>query len=259
MQLLFATTNRSLCTIPQLETDGVQMKNSTYEKVAGILGGMGPEATVDLLNRIIQLTPATDDNDHVRCIIDNNPKVPSRIKALIEHVGENPGPCMAEMAQKLEEWGADFLCIPCNTAHYYYDYANNAVSIPVVNLIDLTVKHVLKTNPEIKRVGVLCSTAVISTKLYENGFGEMNVEVIYPEESFQTSLLEVIKSIKAGDTGAEVQSSFANIVTNVIEQGSELIVIACTELGIISNNVSFPLADATKILAEEIIARAKQV
>ncbi len=235
------------------------MKNSTYEKVAGILGGMGPEATVDLLNRIIQLTPATDDNDHVRCIIDNNPKVPSRIKALIEHVGENPGPCMAEMAQKLEEWGADFLCIPCNTAHYYYDYANNAVSIPVVNLIDLTVKHVLETNPERNRSSGYMTSTVISTKLYENGFGEMNVEVIYPEESFQTSLLEVIKSIKAGDTGAEVQSSFANIVTNVIEQGSELIVIACTELGIISNNVSFPLADATKILAEEIIARAKHV
>ncbi|OBQ57683.1 cysteate racemase [Halodesulfovibrio spirochaetisodalis] len=235
------------------------MKNTTSEKVAGILGGMGPEATVDLLNRIIQLTPATDDNDHVRCIVDNNPKVPSRIKALVEKVGENPGPCMAEMAQRLEKWGADFLCIPCNTAHYYYDYANNAVSIPVVNLIDLTVARVLENNPNLTRVGILCSTAVISTQLYEKKFAEMNVTVLYPEDSFQEKLLEVIKRIKAGDTDSEVQALFATIVANVLEQGAELIIIACTELGIISTNLTFPSVDAAQILAEEIIARAKQV
>ena len=87
------------------------------ELVAGILGGMGPEATVDLMHRIIAHTDARDDIDHVRCIVDNNPKVPSRIKALLEGGGESPAPCMADMGRRLEAWGADFLCIACNTAH----------------------------------------------------------------------------------------------------------------------------------------------
>ncbi len=86
------------------------------EKVVGIIGGMGPEATVDLMRRIIANTPALDDIDHIRCIVDNNPKIPSRIKALIEADGESPGPVMAAMGKSLEAYGVDFLAIPCNTA-----------------------------------------------------------------------------------------------------------------------------------------------
>ena len=95
--------------------------HTSTEMVPGIIGGMGPEATVDLMQRIIANTSAIDDVDHIRCIVDNNPKIPSRIKAILEQGGENPGPSMAEMARRLEKWGADFLVIPCNTAHYYYD------------------------------------------------------------------------------------------------------------------------------------------
>ena len=119
----------------------------TKEKIVGILGGMGPEATVDLMQRIIRLTPALDDADHIRCIVDNNPKVPSRIKAIIEGGGEDPGPCMAEMGRRLESWGADFLVIACNTAHFYYDAVRDAVTIPVINLIDLVANHVQEHFP----------------------------------------------------------------------------------------------------------------
>ena len=85
-------------------------------KVAGILGGMGPEATIDLMKRVFRATPAQDDRDHVHLLVDNNPQVPSRIQALLEKTGESPGPCLCDMARKLESWGADFLAMPCNTA-----------------------------------------------------------------------------------------------------------------------------------------------
>ena len=78
------------------------------EKVVGIIGGMGPDATVDFMQRIIKLTPAYDDCDHIRMLVDNNPKVPSRIKAIIEKTGQNPTPTMIEMARGLEKQGADF-------------------------------------------------------------------------------------------------------------------------------------------------------
>ncbi len=124
------------------------------EKVAGIIGGMGPEATVDLLQRVIKRTPVLDDKDHIRCIVDNDPKIPSRIKAIIEGKGEDPGPYLAKMARQLESWGADFLAIPCNTAHFYYESIANAVNIPVLNLIQLVVNHVKKTDPFCKKIGM---------------------------------------------------------------------------------------------------------
>lgn len=111
------------------------------EKTAGILGGMGPEATVDLMRRIIAHTDARDDVDHVRCIVDNNPKVPSRIKALLEGDGISPGPCLADMARRLEAWGADFLCMACNTAHMYYGEVKAAVTIPALNMIELAARR----------------------------------------------------------------------------------------------------------------------
>ena len=83
----------------------------------GVLGGMGPTATIDLLQRIIRLTPALDDVDHIRTLVDNNPQVPSRINYLIKRQGENPAPVLVKMAQGLSAQGADFLIMPCNTAH----------------------------------------------------------------------------------------------------------------------------------------------
>jgi aspartate racemase len=125
------------------------------EKIVGIIGGMGPEATVDLMKRVIRATPAADDIDHIRMVVDNNPKVPSRIKALVERTGESPVPCMAEMARRLTAWGVDFLAIPCNTAHYYYDQVRAAVTIPVLNMVDRTTARVIDENPKIRRVGLL--------------------------------------------------------------------------------------------------------
>lgn len=75
------------------------------QKTVGIIGGMGPEATVDIMQRIIQATPANDDQDHLRLLVDNNPKVPSRIRALIEGTGEDPAPVLVQMARDLERWG----------------------------------------------------------------------------------------------------------------------------------------------------------
>lgn len=228
------------------------------EKIAGILGGMGPEATIDLMKRIIEHTPALDDADHVRCIIDNNPKVPSRIKAIIDGNGENPGPCMADMARRLEAWGADFLVIPCNTAHYYYGDVAEAVGIPVVHLIDLVVEKVILGYPDMQKVGLLASTTMLMTKLYETRFMTKGLEVIYPDMPMQDKLFNIIRRVKAGDTGPLVRSDFAKICLHVAEKGSEVCILGCTELGIIGDNLPVRCIDAADVLAREIVAIAKE-
>ena len=224
------------------------------EKVVGILGGMGPEATVDLMKRIIDLTPAKDDCDHLRSIVDNNPKVPSRMKAIIDGDGEDPGPCMAEMGKRLERWGADFLVIPCNTAHHYYQNVAEAVSIPVVHLVDLVVEKVVSENPGIKKAGVLASTAVLITKLYETRFAARGVAVVYPETAVQDDLLGVIKRVKAGETGESVRKDLSDICVHLVSRGAEVGILGCTELGIIGENLPMHAVDAAAVLAHEIVA-----
>ena len=234
-----------------------KMTTTDSEKVVGILGGMGPEATVDLMQRIIRLTPARDDIDHVRCIVDNNPKVPSRIKALIEGNGMDPGPCMADMGRRLESWGADFLVIACNTAHYYYPQVDEATEIPVINLIDLVVRRVRAAHPEEARVGILASTAVIMTGLYEERLREQGAEPVYPDELHQERLFKVITDIKAGNTGPGVREAFAEVCLHLAGKGAKVAVIACTELSVIGDDLPVETVDAAEVLAGEIVAVAK--
>lgn len=229
------------------------------EKIVGILGGMGPEATVDLMQRIIQLTPALDDMDHIRCIVDNNPKVPSRIKAIIEGTGENPGPCMAEMGRRLESWGADFLVIPCNTAHYYHKDVNQAVEIPVIHLIDLVVDVVRQTEHRCRKIGILASPAIKITGLYETRFTPFGIEVIYPDPQPQEELLQVIKSVKKGETGKNIQNSYIRICENLAAKGAETAIVACTELSALRDaRLPMKTLNASQILAMEILQVVKQ-
>ncbi len=113
-------------------------------KVVGVIGGMGPEATVDFLRRIVAATPAQDDADHIRVLVDNNPKIPSRIAALVDGTGEDPLPILIAMAHGLEKQGADFLVIPCNTAHYYLPRIAEAVSIPLLDMVALSIARLPK-------------------------------------------------------------------------------------------------------------------
>lgn len=231
--------------------------NTSTELVPGIIGGMGPEATIDLMQRIIANTNAIDDVDHIRCIVDNNPKVPSRIKAILEKGVGNPGPAMAEMANRLEKWGADFLVIPCNTAHYYYDYVASAVSIPVVHLIDLVVDTILTENPAIREIGVLGSTTIVKTALYETRFSERGVKVVYPEVEIQEKLFEVIRTVKSGKTSGPVAAQFVGICNHLKDKGVSMCILGCTELGVIRTNLPIKSFDAAEILAREIVAIVK--
>ena len=227
------------------------------EKIVGILGGMGPEATVDLMQRIIRLTPALDDADHIRCIVDNNPKVPSRTKAIIEGDGEDPGPCMADMGRRLESWGADFLVIACNTAHYYYDAVQQAVNIPVINLIDLVASHVKANYPNQRKIGILASPAVAMTGLYTQRFSRLGIEDEWPDPDHQAQLLSVIKEIKKGNTGETVRDDYKNVYENLMKKGATLLIIACTELSALGGKFPIKALDAAEILAREIVHVAK--
>jgi aspartate racemase len=231
------------------------------DKVVGIIGGMGPEATVDLQQRVLRATPATDDADHIRMIVDNNPKIPSRIKALIEGTGESPLPVLQEMARKLAAYGADFLAIPCNTAHFYYGKIQSAVNIPVLNMVGLTVEKVRQDNPALKRVGILASRAVVMNELYTGPFRRFGIEVPYPAEVLQEDLMRIIKAVKTGRYSPEERKALTQAAADLFRQGAEILLVACTELSLLSDSLSpsVRLYDTAQVLAEGIVRAAKHL
>src|SRR5690625_3321663 len=120
--------------------------------VAGVIGGLGPEASLDFYARVLRRTPARGDQDHLHLIINSNPRVPNRNEA-IAGTGPLPGPYLADMALALERAGADFLVMACNTAHAWLPDIKRATNLPIINIIDEKVDPTLTTKRGDPRVG----------------------------------------------------------------------------------------------------------
>ena len=228
------------------------------EKVIGILGGMGPEATIDLFYKIIKFTPAEKDQDHLRIIIDNNPKIPDRTAAILGK-GEDPLPALQETARNLEKAGADFIIIPCNTAHYYLPQIQESIRIPILNMIEETAKETQKKNSSIKKVGLLASIGTYKTKIYRQYFKKFNIVVISPEEKDKEEVMNAIYAVKAGDLSNEVKGNIIKIAQKLIDKEAEAIITGCTEIPLIlkEGDVSVPIIDPTRILAKAAVQKAR--
>jgi aspartate racemase len=227
--------------------------------VIGILGGMGPEATVDLMRRVIAATPARDDCDHLHMIVDCNPHVPSRIAALVDGTGASPAPELVRMARRLEAAGAGMLAIACNTAHAYAGDIRAAVPIPLLDMIELTADAVAALTLTRRRIGLLASTAVLRIGLYARALERRGIAVAAPAR--QEQLMEVIRAVKRGDTGQRNRESFARIASELMEDRVDLLLVACTELSVLSDSLGagMPSVDALDVLAREIVHRARGV
>ena len=127
------------------------------EKVIGILGGMGPEATLDCYSKIIASTPAKTDQEHLRVIIDANPKVPDRTAAIIAE-GESPAPILVAGCRTLQQAGADFIIIPCVSAHFFLDEIQQQIALPILSIFDVVAETISSDHPQIKTVGLMGTT-----------------------------------------------------------------------------------------------------
>lgn len=229
------------------------------EKVAGVIGGMGPAATVDFMRRLVAATPAHDDRDHLRVMVDNNPKVPSRIAALIEGTGADPAPALCKMAKGLEAQGADFLVIPCNTAHHYLPAIARSVHIPVLDMVDLSVQKLAAADPRPRRIALLASPAVRLVGLYQKRIEQMGLQAIFPSPDCENRLLEVIMAIKSGKFGTKHRQDYAAVAENLMNAGADAFLIACTELSVIGPplEAACPVLDSLDVLVEATIATAR--
>jgi len=228
----------------------------THEKVVGILGGMGPEATVDIFQKIVHFTNVKKDQEHLHLIIDSNPKIPDRTTS-IKTGDRKIVPALIETASNLEQAGADFIIIPCNTAHYFLEDVVKAINIPIINMIKETVHKVVQAH--ISSVGIMATVGTIQTGLYQNELEKEDIQFILPEIESRGIIMDAITRIKAGDDKKAIAKIFLKEVKGLKNRGANAFILGCTEIPLAFpfDQVKEPVFDATTILAHAAIQFAK--
>lgn len=228
------------------------------EKVVGIMGGMGPEATIDLFAKIVEETHAKSDEDHLRIIIDNNPKMPSRQDAILKG-GESPVPAMVATAENLKNAGADFIIIGANTAHYFYDDVSSQVDLPFLHIIDEAVKELLRVVPNAKKVGVMATTAAVKTKLYDKSCEKFGIEVVPTDERAQNKIHDAIFDFKYNGVTENNVKMAVESAEYLINEGAEALIMGCTEIPLILSEHQFgiPVIDPNDVIGRAVVAYAK--
>jgi len=226
-------------------------------RVVGVIGGMGPEATVDFMSRVIALTPAACDADHVRMIVDNNPKIPDR-QAAIRGDDTEVRSVLTATALQLQASGAEFLVMPCNTAHAFIGDAIEAVSIPFVHIVEETAREIGASHPQVMRVGILATIACRVSGVYQSALQATGKSVIFPSDDDEQECMRLIARIKAGDAGDEVRKRMTVLAERLIDAGAEVVVAGCTEIPLVLTDdvIQVPLISSTEVLAKRTVALA---
>jgi aspartate racemase len=226
-------------------------------KTIGVLGGMGPEATVDFMTKVIAATPARADQDHLHMLVDHNPGVPDRQKAILDGA-EDPAPALARMAARLEAAGAEFLVIPCNTAYVFKDAVAAATSIPLLSIVEVTVDEAKRRVPGIKAVGVLATAGCLAGGVYQRALAAAGIDALTPAEEELAELMELVYAIKAAKHDEAIGQAMARLAGALQDRGAESVIAGCTEIPLVLGQrmLSIPLISSTDVLARATVAHA---
>lgn len=241
--------------------DSGSVSKQNLRRTVGVLGGMGPAATVDFLQRLVEATFATSDQDHIRVLVDSDPSVPDRTAHLLGD-GEDPRPALRRMARGLARAGADLLVMPCNTAHAYAAEIERAVSIPLVDWPGVVADGVQAADRAC--VGILATRGTVVAGIYQRAFGLRGVDVVVPAEPTQDGLMEAIygaDGIKSvGRAGATSRRLLLDAAQQLVSMGADGLVLACTELSVVHGldpvEAAVPVFDAADIVARHVVELA---
>lgn len=212
------------------------------EKTLGVLGGLGPLATVYFMNTVIDMTDAHSDQEHISMIVMNHAAIPDRTDFILDSTKPNPLPMMIEDAKKLQEAGADFIVMPCNTAHFFYEQIQKNITVPMLNIIEETVKFASESTKAIKKLGILATKGTVSAGAYQNMCRKYGLDCAVPSLADEQSLMNIIyNQVKAG-TKVNIDE-FLKITENMKRDGCGAVVLGCTELSIINRDFSLNRAD----------------
>lgn len=254
------------------------------KRTIGIIGGMGPAATCDLYKKIIDITNANLDQDHLHIIVDSNPEIPDRTQYILNYFKqnnlnsnsnnplcnyilanfnisnktiENPLPFILKSAKMLEDDGAEIIAMPCNTSHYFQEIIINSIKSKFISITGSVAQYII--NKKFNKVAILATDGTICADVYGKVFNKHNIDCVYPSCSNQKVIMDIIyKYVKQGNLKdlPLIKDDFLNLIEDLMSAGAQAIVLACTELPIAfrAMNVSgLNIIDTNYILAKTIV------
>jgi aspartate racemase len=223
-------------------------------RLVGVLGGMGPLATVDFMQKVIEATPAARDQDHIPLLIRSFPQVPDRAAAIFEGRDE-PFAHLLDGVRALAASGVELIVMPCNTAHAWYDRLAASIEVPFLHIAD-AVAAVLGTAPP-QPVAVMATAATVRVGFYQRYLSASGRKVVVPNADVQRVISDAIQAVKVGDlTLAKTKADDA--AEAILNLGAERLLLACTELPLAfrSSHYKTVCLDATACLATATVAFA---
>nr|WP_246385160.1 amino acid racemase [Gluconacetobacter asukensis] len=221
-------------------------------KLVGVLGGMGPAATVDFMQQVICSTTASCDQDHVPLLIFSDPTIPDRSRAIIDAMAPSPVRMLCDHAARLEEAGATALVIPCNTAHHFYEQIAGSVTIPVLHIVDAVCQE-LDCFPGLSErdVAIMATAGTLRSRFYEERLARAGYRLMVPTDEEQAVVNEVIRLIKAGEIAA-ARVQVLTVVRDLKARGAGVVILGCTELPLIRDVIGELISyiDSTDALAK---------
>lgn len=223
-------------------------------KTVGIIGGLGPETTTEFYLDLV-FSCQKKDRTHRPSIIIASVPLPYKIEeeAIAKGVGfERISPFLIDEAKRLEKAGADFIIMPCNSLHVFIKDIRNAVKVPVLSIVEETVKFLEKN--KFNKVGIVSTSATIKNKLYENAFEENNIEHETPDDFQQAKMGKIILNLVTGIQNNKDREELLNIIGDFEKKNVDCVVLACTDLQLLIPKIdSLKIFDTMKIFVDATV------
>lgn len=223
-------------------------------KTVGIIGGLGPETTSEFYLDLVFSCQKKDKIARPAIIISSVP-LPYQIEEdliLRSEGAERYIPYLTQEAQRLEKAGADFIVMPCNSLHVFIKEIRAVVSIPVLSIVEETVKFLKREN--MHKVGIVSTSATIKNKLYENAFAENGIEYVVPNELQQARMGKFILNLVVGQQKNRDREELISIINDFEDKGLDCVILACTDLQLlIPSYQNLKIFDTMKIFADATV------
>ena len=226
------------------------MNSMRQKKILGVIGGMGPIATSFFMELVIKMTKAETDQEHLDMIIYNIPSIPDRTSYILDHSKDSPLPVIVDIARKLEEQGAEFLAMPCCTAHYFQDELVKTIRKPFVNIIKATVEYLKERG--ITKVGIMATDGTMSTGLFEKELEAQGMVPVRPSAQRQKDVMHVIYDNVKANRPVDMEC-FHRAGNEMKANGAQAIILGCTELSLVKRDYDIGpgYIDAMEVLAQK--------
>lgn len=226
-------------------------------RTLGILGGVGPLASIYFQQLVVKYTDASTDQEHIPAVVYNDTFIPDRTAYILGKSELDPLPYIEDGFKKLEEAGCDLAVITCNTAHYFLDKFSKDIGIPIVSIIETAVGYVLKNAPDVKKIGVIATDGTVQSGVYKKCIEKSGLECEVPDGDDQKAVMDIIyNEVKAGKKGN--CGRLMQVVENLRSKGCGAVILGCTELSVINEDNGLTkkysyIVDAMEALAKKCV------